>query len=152
MYAIDRRTVTHICTANSPHYKNVKQEEIGLGRDRFEEKYLRPELVEKAIAFTAANKESEPINNKHAKTKAGIHKMRSPMCDYDHRVVIQWREPDSDIQIAGWYYQDLDGDSPDRWLCSPRGESLKTSQACYNNALEEIYDKEMLDPVIQPKG
>lgn len=138
MYAIDRRTVTHICTNSSPHYKNVRQEEVGLGH-RFIEKYLTANLIDKAMAFNTVGTK-EVVNNKYAAHKRGIHTVRGPMCTYDHRVVIRWREPDGDVRIAGWYYCDLDGDYPDKWFCVGE-ESMRTSQACYNAALEDIADK-----------
>ena len=141
MYAIDRRTVTHIYTNSSPHYKNVRQEEVGLGRERFEKMYLTPDLIHRTAAYDEANRKDTPVNNKQANAKAGIHNMCGPMCTFNHRVVIKWLEPpDGDALIAGWYYMDLDGDYPDRWFT--RGEAdMKTSQACYNAALEEIADK-----------
>jgi hypothetical protein len=141
MYGIDRRTVTHVCTDNSPHYKNVRQEEIGLGRARFEEKYRTPDLLNRAYAYVEANKQDGPVNNKQATAKAGIHSMRGELCTFNHRVIIKWLEPpEGDVRIAGWYYRDLDGDYSDMWFT--RGEpDMKTSQACYNAALEEIADK-----------
>jgi len=140
MYAIDRRTVTHVCTTNSPHYKSVREEAIGLGKAQFEEKYLTPDLLTRAAAFIAANKKEGPTNNAHAKSKAGVHIVRGPMCNYDHRVVIKWCEPDGDIDVAGWYYMDLDSDFPDKWF-RVGNESMKTSQACYNAMLTDITDK-----------
>ena len=142
MYQIDRRTVAHIYTPNGPHYKNVRAEEVGLGTQKFREVYVTQDLLNKALAYNAANKAKDkaPVNNKHATHKAGIHNVRGPMCTYDHRVAIQWREPDGDIETAGWYYMDLDGDYPNTWFCVG-DESLKTSQACYNAMIEDIADK-----------
>jgi hypothetical protein len=141
MYAIDRRTVTHIYTNSSPHYKNVRQEEIGLGRDRFRKMYLTDDLIHKVAAYDAANWEKTPVNNKQANAKAGVHLMCGELCTFNHRVIIKWLEPpEGDVRIAGWYYRDLDGDYSDMWFT--RGEpDMKTSQACYNAALEEIADK-----------
>jgi len=141
MYGLDRRTITHIYTPHSEHYKNVRQEEKAMGEVRFREKYLTPTLVEKAYTYNQENRKEESVNNRQATNKAGVHQMRGQMCDYEHRVVIQWREPDGDIEIAGWYYMDLDGDDPDRWFCGWDKSSLKTSQACYDLAFIEIMDK-----------
>jgi hypothetical protein len=104
------------------------------------ETYLKPDNYRRALAYSDTNKKVESVNNRQATNKAGIHAMRGPMCTFDHRVVIQWREPDGDIQVAGWYYKDLDSDLPDRWFCVGE-ESCKTSQACYLAAMEDIADK-----------
>ena len=35
MYKVDRRTITHIYNPMSPHYKNVREQELRMGRDSF---------------------------------------------------------------------------------------------------------------------
>lgn len=139
MYQIDRRTVTHIYTDHSPHYKNVRREFIMLGPDKFREKYLPDyqNVVETAMSYYTDGKG----NNKFAKGKAGLHTMRNGYCDYDHRVAIQWIEAGQHehITTAGWYYRDLDGSYPERWFSSGT-ESEKTSLACYKGAMENIAD------------
>jgi hypothetical protein len=138
IYNVDRRTITHIYNPASPHYKNVRQAEIGMGTERFQETYLTPDALNKALAFIEERKDKGigTINNKHANKKAGIHTMRGEMCSYDHRVMIQWRED----PVPGWYYCDLDGDFPDKWFTTDEN-SCKTSQACYVGALRDIADK-----------
>jgi len=137
MYGIDRRTVVHIYTERSPHYKKVREEEIGLGRERFQATYLTQDNLTKAQSYRDTKQD---MNNKYANRKAGVNVVRGPMCDLNHRVMIQWLEIDGDIEVAGWYYRDLDGDFPDKWF-SCGDESLKTSQACYMAMLKDITDK-----------
>jgi hypothetical protein len=135
MYNVDRRTVTHIYNSKSAHYKNIREEEIGLGRERFQETYLTPEILNKALAFMEIKKDM-PGNNKFANAKSGLNIVRGKMCEFDHRVIIQWREDD----IPGWYYKDLDGDYPEHWFATGEG-SLRSSQACYMGMINDITDK-----------
>jgi|KBSSwiStaDraftv2_1062776.scaffolds.fasta_scaffold670711_2 hypothetical protein len=140
IYAVDRRTVTHIANPISPHYKTVKREWDRLGAAKFQELYLEEETLNRALAYRATKQKIKPVNNMYANGKMGIHNVRGPMCSYDHRVAIGWREVDEKIHIAGWYYRDLDGDNPDDWFCC-NDESLKTSAACYAAMIDDITDK-----------
>jgi hypothetical protein len=142
LYRVDRRTITHIYNQQSPHYKNVREEELRLGRDNFILQYLTLDVQNAAIALMEKNGDKE-VNNKLANRKAGIHMMRNDYCDYDHRVMIGWIEPSDqdDIQIAGWYYKDLDSEWPDTWFTAGGPDSLKTSQAAYTAAINDISDK-----------
>ena len=82
-------------------------------------------------------------SHKMANKKQGLHIVRGPMCTYDHRVTIAWREPSEidNITVAGWYYRDLDSDFPDHWFTAGGLDSLRSSQACYTAMLDEITDK-----------
>jgi hypothetical protein len=141
MYNIDRRTVTHICNPLSTHYKAVREMETGLGADRFRETYLNDTIINKALAFRQETEQAPETNNKLAKGKAGVHVVRGKLCEHDHRVIIAWKNNDDpQIEVAGWYYKDLDGDFPDNWFCTG-DESLKTSNACYVAMLHDITDK-----------
>jgi len=137
MYNVDRRTVTHICNPLSHNYKNVREHEIGLGTERFRKEYLNDTLINQALAFRQENEKEANKNNKFAKMKEGIHVVKTANCEYEHRVIIGWREDEGE---PGWYYKDMDGNLPDRWLCSD-DESMKTSQSCYIAMLKEIADK-----------
>ncbi len=139
IYRVDRRTVTHIANPNSPHYKTVKRERIRLGADKFRELYLEEDTLNRALAYRATKAKITPVNNMYANGKMGIHNVRGPMCSYDHRVAIGWREVDEKIHVAGWYYKDLDGDNPEDWFCCS-DESLKTSAACYAAMIDDITD------------
>ena len=142
IYNVDVRTVTHIYNEHSPRYKNVREEELTLGRDNFILKYLNPELLVKAASLLQPEEKEE--NNKRSNGKAGIHTVRNEYCDYDHRVIIQWieRGEQEHVQVSGWYYKDLDSEWPDQWS-TPFGvdDALKTSQACYTAMLADISDK-----------
>lgn len=139
MYNIDRRTVTHIYNPRSKHYKNVRAEEIGMGEEKFRSTYLSEDTWNKAIAFQQS-KRGEEHNNKYAKKMEGTHAVRGPNCEYEHRVIIQWKEINDKIDVAGWYYRDLDGDFPEDWFCVG-DESRRTSMACYIAMLKDISDK-----------
>src|SRR5580765_3485616 len=111
MYNVDRRTITHIYNINSIHYKNVREEELRLGRENFIAKYATLDVLNKAYELAVANKEG--INNPNANKKRGIHNLQNDACEFPHRVVIQWVEADNDkIEISGWYYKDLDSEWP----------------------------------------
>ena len=139
MYGIDRRTVVHIYTERSPHYKKVREEEIGLGRERFQATYLTQDNLTKALSYKEAKADQE-VNNKYANRKAGVHAVKGLMCNHEHHVIIQWHGKNDYGWVPGWYYQDLDGDFPDKWF-SCGDESLKTSQSCYTMMLQDITDK-----------
>lgn len=141
MYGVDRRTITHIYTSHSPHYKNVRNERTGIGSEQFESKYLTDDLIGRAMSFYHEVINSDNKNNPHASAKRGLHVVQGKNCEYAHRVIISWREADEDqIIVSGWYYQDLDGDSPTLWF-SVSDESMKTSMACYSAMLADITDK-----------
>jgi len=144
LYGVDRRTITHIYNDKSPRYKNVREEELRLGRTNFLLKYLSVDMLEKAADFVKPVIEQKPDNNKKSNKMQGVHTVRNEYCDYDHRIVIQWVEKGAQdhIQVSGWYYKDLDSQWPDQWS-SPFGipDALKTSQACYTAMLTEITDK-----------
>lgn len=141
LYRIDRRTITHIHNAKSTHYKNVREEEKRMGTANFMEKYLTPGVI-KVVLVARGEKQPDAVNNKNANKKRGIHGLRNDFCDNDHRVIIKWVEPSeqADVEVAGWYYKDLDSEWPDMWLHSGP-ESMKNSQACYDGAKENIVDK-----------
>jgi len=144
LYGVDRRTITHIHNDKSPRYKNVREEELRLGRENFQTQYLIPEMMKKAAAFVLPVAEDKDENNRSANRKAGLHMAQNAMCDYVHRIIIQWVEKGTQehILVSGWYYRDLDSEWPDQWS-TPHGmpEATKTSNACYTAMLTDISDK-----------
>jgi len=141
MYKVDRRTITHIYTATSPHYKNVRREETMLGKEKFRAKYLNDDLIFRAMSFRSADMNNSE-NNKYANGKAGLRMVQGKNCTYVHRVRISWIEAGShNVEKSGWYYQDLDSDFPDGWFTAGGPDSLKTSMACYLAMLNDITDK-----------
>jgi hypothetical protein len=139
LYKVDRRTITHIYNPKSPHYKNVREEELRLGRENFIKEYATADVTAAAYSLLAATKDEG--NNKNANKKRGVHNLQNEYCNSPHRVIIQWHEVDYDknIQVAGWYYQDLDSEWPNDWFHGD-AESLRTSQACYAHAQKDISD------------
>ena len=139
LYKVDRRTITHIYNPKSPHYKNVREEELRLGRENFIKEYATADVTAAAYNLLAATKNEG--NNKNANKKRGVHNLQNDMCDKPHRVIIQWVTPEEyeGIEAAGWYYQDLDSEWPNDWFHGD-AESLRTSQACYAHAQKDISD------------
>ena len=139
VYGVNRRTVTHMYNPRSKHYRSVREAEKEVGQLNFAETYATPEAVA-AMEAAKATVNGE-VNNKLANGKAGIHMLRGPMCDYDHRVEIKWVEGGThNVKDSGWYYRDFDSEWPEDFFhCGP--ESMKSSQACYTAAIIDISDK-----------
>lgn len=133
-YNIDRKTVTHMYNPQSNKYKGVKKQEKEMGTDSLIRVYVTDEVRLRVDSFRAHVQEVG--NNKSANLKSGVHVVQGQKCEFKHRVEIAWRD---DMEVAGWYYKDMDGDFPNDWI---RGddESMKNSQACYNSMLKEIDD------------
>jgi len=144
IFGVDRRTVTHIHNERSPRYKNVREEELRLGRENFLIEYLDVELLKAATISVQPVVADKEANNRKANRMAGVHTVRNEFCDYDHRVIIQWVEKGEQdhVLVSGWYYKDLDSEWPDQWT-TVYGipDSLKTSQLCYTAMLADISDK-----------
>lgn len=147
-YNIDRRTVTNIYNPNSVYYKNVREEELRMGRAEFQKTYLTQAALDRVMAFRQTQEtEQHTSNNKFASKKKGPHTVRGADCEYPHQVVIAWKdrgdpanEQGDPIEVSGWYYNDMDGDFPNFWSCGDE-ESLRTSDACYRAMLKNIADR-----------
>jgi hypothetical protein len=142
LYGVDRRTITHIHNPKSPRYKNVREEELRLGKENFLKEYLDTDMLNAAASKITTKITAKEENNKKSNRMAGVHTMRNEFCDYDHRVIIKWMEANTaqNILVSGWYYQDLDSEWPDDWFHG-NDESLRTSQGCFNHAKMDISDK-----------
>ena len=136
MFGINTRTVGHIYSPDSPHYRNVKEEEKMMGRERFIEKYMTDELLSRAMSYRQKMELQTEKNNRYAIGKAGVHIVRPAQCINEHRIIISWRD---DLDPPGWYYQDRDSEIPDAWLRS-EPESMKTSRDCYLAMLRDLTD------------
>lgn len=138
-FGIDRRTVTHIHNVSSPHYKAIRDEYERLGKDAFERKYITEEgsmkVAEQLKVGPKGKDHTKP--SKAANRHAGTNIVRGTYCDYDHRVVIAWR--DDGHLGAGWYYQDLDGPAPELWTYTDE-MSILSSSRCFNALKDEIND------------
>lgn len=146
-FGIDKRTVGHIGNSASPNYRNVRQELEKLGEVAFRDKYLTEEILAKLKEATDKYIEPEPRPNPkinpanaspRARGKSGIQTVKPDQCRYSHRLDIQWKEP-PDTENTGWHFRDLDSDSPDTWLHNGI-DSLKTSQACFAEAVANLTD------------
>ncbi len=128
-FAIDRRTVTHICNAASPHYKDVRRKLAELGPDEFRREYLT-ETVARRIADAASLPEAEmpssPVSNNHRAAKmSGVHTINGV------KVNISWETVNG---TSGWYYYT---DEEKRWLHNG-SDSMRTSQACLKACEENL--------------
>jgi hypothetical protein len=146
-FGIDKRTIGHIGNNASQHYRNVRQEYEKLGAVDFKEKYLTEAILAKLKAAADEFKPPEPrLNPKinpaqaspRARGKSGIQTVKPDQCRFSHRLDIQWKEP-PDTPTTGWHFRDLDSDSPDAWYHNGV-ESLKTSQACFAEAVANLTD------------
>jgi hypothetical protein len=148
MYGVNRRTITHIYNPQSAHYKKVREEEKRLGPIEFRRMYLSQDVMDRALSYRQIAETKLDKNNPHANRKAGAHQVKGPNCQHEHRVVIAWKEAGDQmndngidrIDVAGWYYNDLDSDLPDHWL-HVGGDSRSTSDACYRAMLKDIVDR-----------
>jgi hypothetical protein len=142
LYGVDRRTITHIHNPKSPRYKNVREEELRLGKENFLKEYLDTDMLNAAASKITTKITAKEENNKKSNRMAGVHTMRNEFCDYDHRVIIKWLDADPNLNaaVSGWYYQDLDSEWPTDWFHGD-AESLRTSQSCFNHAKMDISDK-----------
>lgn len=143
-YGIDRRTVTHIYNPKSAHYREVRQEFLGLGAVAFSEKYVTQHVMDRVLAF----KKRDPEANKGADRRSGPHTILGENTATPHKVVIAWKDTGDEQDMngeriikPGWYYNDLDGEFPNCWLYDD-DDSLRSSDACYKAMLRNIRDKE----------
>ena len=146
-YGINRRTVTHIYNPQSTHYREVRHEMEVIGIKAFQEKYLTQDVMDRVLAYNQKRADN-PEANKAANRKAGPHTVMGEHTAEAHRIVISWKTVGDQanmeggvINQSGWYYNDLDGDFPNYWLCTG-DDSLLTSEACYKAMLKDIRDKE----------
>lgn len=138
-YGIDRRTVGHVVNPQSPRYRDTRAEYKKLGHEEFIEQYLTEEV---ALKIANLPKEEELVKDKSAPSHrasrlAGIHKVQPAQCAYEHRIEIKWVDGESG---KGWYYRDLDSKTdPESWFHNG-DESRMTSHACYDAAVENLFD------------
>lgn len=139
VYGVDRRTITHIYTKKSPHYKKIRDEEARLGTEEFCKEYITEEVALKiaALQTSEGNKADPNKPNKHSNKVAGVNMVKNEYCANEHRVMIEWRE--DQLYGVGWYYQDLDSANPDQWFHNGP-ESQMSSQACLRAAKDVVSD------------
>lgn len=144
-YKIDRRTVTHIYNPNSKHYRAVREEENKLGKDLFLQKYITENALMKlrnvkpVAQIPLEPRREGPLMKKSANKYAGVHHVKTDATDFEHRIIIQWREAELDNAGAGWYFKDADGADPERWLHNG-DESRTSSVACLSAVRENLVD------------
>lgn len=139
-YGIDRRTIAHIISKNSIHYRNVRAKFAELGKDAFMQKYLNEGV--KARIAGAIKKIETPLPaapNKNASKFEGVHVVQNAFMTTAHRIIIRWCEAGIDTPVAGWYYRDADGAEPNRWFSNGE-ESMMNSKACLEAVRENLTD------------
>lgn len=138
-FGVDRRTITHIYTKTSPHYKNVREEEERLGRERFVQTYITESGAGKIAAVQSQVKEERDpsLSVKAANKHRGLNMVKTEFTNFEHRVMIEW----FDGAIGeGWYYKDLDGPDSDDIMLHNGPESIRTSQECLRAVKENLID------------
>lgn len=148
VFGINRRTVTHIGNPKSIHYKSVRAELVGMGKEGFIDKYVTEDIRERIAASQnelivkmsdrAAAKVDTNLRtpSKMRNSDSGIRVLKPEQCQYSHRVEIGWVNGHLG---EGWYYRDLDGPRPEDWFhCGP--ESILSSTAALREAEMTIFD------------
>jgi len=157
-FGIDRRTVAHIYNKNSIHYKAVRTKLQELGHQGFLREYLTEEATMRVAkvandpAVTLADKEwrsktdGDILPSRKKNRKEGLHIIKPDQCEHTHRIMIQWFDEREQLETGeklpmGWWYRDMDGNSPEEWFHSGK-ESLLSSA----NALK-MCEEELMDPL-----
>ena len=152
-FGINRRTVTHIYNAKSPHYRSVRQEYERLGKADFTKQYFT-EDIQKRLTDVANHFKNRDLLRasdetaseygedliKPAKMRAkhrGFHVIHPEQCKVTHRIEIDWV---NSYHGEGWYFRDLDGPNPEEWM-NNGPESIMTSTTAYKGAMLEVVDR-----------
>lgn len=150
-FSVDRRTVTHICNTNSPHYKNVRAKLRELGKEEFIKAYVTEDVAKKVAEAHARVQEDAPAPHSAPSVRsagaAGIHTVKPEQCAYTHRLEIAYFDGSTNSHgdpketgDIGWHYRDLDDKThPDVWLHNGEA-SLMTSQAALKAAIANLTD------------
>jgi hypothetical protein len=138
-FGVDRRTITHIYTVNSPHYKNIREEEKRMGREDFVRTYTTESGARK-IALVQEQVKIQPDPNQPVRSAnkfRGLNLVKTEYTNFEHRVMIEW----FDGAIGeGWYYKDLDGPDSDDIMRHNGPESIRTSQECLRAVKDNLFD------------
>jgi len=148
VFGINRRTVSHIGNPKSVHYKSVRDELIGLGKEEFTTKYITEDVQDRIAAsenkliVQIKDREAAEIDdnirtpsrmrNKHRGTHVRIPEGGT----YSHRIQIEWVVG---FYGEGWYYKDFDGPFPEKWLHTGP-ESILSSTAALKGIEAELTD------------
>lgn len=143
-FGVDRRTISHMANTSSKHYRDIRQELNKLGNEDFVKKYFTESVLRRIqnvpLGDAAPQQDVTALApNPRAKSKAGIQVVRPEQCRFNHRVEIKFWAAGDDHPTTGWWYRDLDGDDPEKWLRND-DESLMTSQACLIAAEANLTD------------
>jgi hypothetical protein len=154
-FDVNRRTINKIVDSGSSKYHDVREELARLGNADFiatyvteaiaarvRESVVKPEVGEKRFKEydeSASSRANHP--NKRASTNSGINNVKLPHHDYSHRIEVAWLEANTAEDDngpfehpAGWYWRDMDSDTPERWQGDPEAESHLTSSRALNHA------------------
>jgi hypothetical protein len=130
--------VSHIGNPKSVHYKEIREELIGLGKEEFTTRYITEDIQDR-IAKAEVEAVVQMGNDAAAREDANIRtptKMRSKDRgthvripeggSYSHRIQIEWVVG---FYGEGWYYRDLDGPFPEKWLHTGPESTLSSTAA-----------------------
>lgn len=142
-YGLDRRTVGHIANPQSPRYKEIRNKYKAMGHDDFVKEYLTEEVALKIASLpadeTTAPKMDTSAPSPRANRLAGSHKVKPEQCEYEHRLEIKYCKAGEETEFEGWHFRDLDSKNPESWFHNGP-ESLRSSHACYDAAVENLLD------------
>ena len=147
-FGVNRRTINKIVDSGSHKYQDVRDELHRLGNDdfiatyvteaittRLRESVVKPEVAQESYKdydASSSNRANHP--NKRAATNSGINNVKLPHHEYTHRIEIAWLDANTAEDDngpfehpAGWYWRDLDSDTPERWQGDPEADSHLTS-------------------------
>lgn len=142
-YGLDRRTVGHIANPQSPRYKEIRNKYKAMGHEGFVKEFLTEEVARKIAALPEDEKHPTPVTgapSARANRLAGIHKVKPEQCEYEHRIEIKYCKAGDETEFEGWHFRDLDSKTnPEKWFHNG-DESLRSSHACYDAAVENLLD------------
>lgn len=154
-FGVNRRTVTHVTSPDGTRYRNVRDRLKAIGEAEFMEQYLTEQAVNKlnAAAMKAETVETQReyatktlaerggLASQRATSSAGVNTIKLPHHEFSHRIEVKWLEANTAEDDngpfehpAGWYWRDLDGETPERWNGDPETGHHTTSARSLQHA------------------
>lgn len=158
-FGVNRRTVNHIINPESSRYHSVRARERQIGTEAFIDEYTTEAIIKRVneaasspeMTQTNSEYDKQPraeranVASKHATGSSGINTLKLPHHEYSHRVEVSWLDANTAEDDngpfehpAGWYWRDLDGDTPDRWNGDPESQTHLTSAKALQHARATI--------------
>lgn len=157
-FDIDRRTVTHICSDNSPHYRSVRDEYSRLGHQDFFKLYLTPDVIKKVNkAFHDPNVKAK-TSHLRADQAARLSAQRqidgpNPKANKHEgrQSIVATMHEGQMVVVVIWYGESIDGETGWHFRAPREGEftrqndkALMTSAEALKEAKERFFDNEQM--------